>query len=154
MERRIPMSRWWLGHLAVVVLGLFGEPALAGRSVVLVTGENCPLEFLSMMDIRKAYLSLPVTRQGHVIRPYRLRGNSELNDIFLQTVVAMSKRSYERRLVSLALKYGQPRPAELADTASLVRMLRLVDCGIGYIWQVDLDAYEGLKILRPLWQGE
>jgi len=71
----------------------------ADRAVVLVTSRDCAMDTIIALDIRKAYLGIVVSYEGHVIRPFRLSNDEQLNQIFFQYVVAMSEKTYERRLL-------------------------------------------------------
>ena len=125
---------------------------MSGESVVLVTAETCPLESISTLDLRKAYLGVTVTIDGRQLRPVLMRGDEKLEQIFYQSVVAMSKKSYERRRLSLALKYGTPRLAEFDDVEAVSEVLRSGGCTITFIWGRDAESLEGIKIIKLLWQ--
>jgi hypothetical protein len=154
MERCISMSHR-LALLALVILtSILTSSARAERSVVLVMYADCPIESLTMLEIRKAYFGLRASFDKLTVRAYRLNNDDELSRIFYQTVVAMSQKSYERRLRSMLLKYGTPRPQEFAHVELLVAALRRSDCGIAYMWGEDAAAAEGIKSIRLLWQGE
>jgi hypothetical protein len=66
----------------------------------------------------------------------------------------MSEKSYERRLRSLLLKYGSPRPQEFGNVRALSTAIRETNCGIAYMWQEDLNQATGLKSIRLLWQSD
>jgi len=141
--------------LALVVIGcLLPQLANAERTVVLITGENCPVREISTLEIRKAYLSVSVSIDGHTIRPFRLGGDEMLSQIFYQSIVAMSQKSYERRALSMALKFGTPRPAVFDDVESGVDAVRRLRCSVLYLWKEDADSLEGVRIIKLLWQGE
>jgi hypothetical protein len=89
---------------------------------------------------------------GHRVRPLMLRGDEKLEQIFYQSVVAMSEKSYERRRLSLALKYGTPRLAEFEDVASVSEALRSEECAITYLWRRDAENTPGIKTIKLLWQ--
>ena len=138
----------------VVLTCLLADSARAERSVVLITHDGCAMESISMLDIRKAYFGIAVSYRGHLVRAFRLNSDAELSRVFFQTVVAMSEKSYERRLQLMLLKYGTPRPIEFTDVASLAVALRRSDCGIAYMWLADLAAERGLRSIRLLWQSD
>jgi len=124
----------------------------AAQQVVLVTGENSPIENLSPLELRKAYFGIVVRYDDQIIRPFRNSSDSQLNRIFLQTVVATSERTYERRLFSLTLKSGRPRPEEFTDQDDIVRALRKYPYGISYMWRGDAERAIGIKVIKLLWQ--
>ena len=147
------ISRLVLLTLVALTCMLAGS-ARAERSVVLVTHEGCAMETISMLDIRKAYFGIAVSYQGRLVRAFRLNSDVDLNRVFFQTVVAMSEKSYERRLLSMLLKYGTPRPPEFEDVAALAEALRRSDCGIAYLWLDDVTSKKNLRSIRLLWQSD
>jgi len=141
--------------LTLVAIGcLLPQQADAERTVVLITGENCPVQEISTLDIRKAYLSVAVSVDGHTIRPFRLDGDEKLSQIFYQSIVAMSRKSYERRALSMALKFGTPRPAVFEDVDSAADAVRRLRCSVLYLWKEDADSLDGVRIIKLLWQGD
>ena len=122
------------------------------RAVVLVAAVDSPLQSLSMLTIRKVYLGIPVVQGGEYIRAVRRRDDARLNEIFMQVVVAMSDRSYERRLLSLTLKFAAPRPIEVDSLDALTDIITADAARIGYMWEHEAKADARLKILRVLWQ--
>lgn len=145
------MSRLFAASLALSLV-FYWTAARAAQQVVLVAGEDSPIENLSPLELRKAYFGLVVRYDNQVIRPFQNSSDSQLNRILLQSVVAMSERSYERRLFSLTLKSGRPRPKEFTDQDELVRALRESPYSISYMWRNDAERSAGIKIIRLLWQ--
>jgi len=131
---------------------LLASPAYAERSVVLVTNDSCAMRTISMLDVRKAYFGIEVRYQGSSIRAFRLMNDDVLGRVFYQSVVVMSEKTYERRLLLQLLKYGQPRPREFRSVGDLVSVLSVSGCGIAYMWSRDAAAQDGLKTLRVLWK--
>lgn len=138
----------------VILVSMQPNSARAERSVVLVMNADCAIESLTMLEVRKAYFGLMANFDKLTVRAYRLNNDDELSRIFYQTVVAMSEKSYERRLRSMLLKYGTPRPQEFVHIELLVAALRRSNCGIAYMWREDAESAEGIKSIRLLWQGE
>lgn len=146
------MTRWRRYRLLVGAAWLLSGAAASADSVVLVTGDQCPVEDISALDVRKAYLGVTVKADGRRLRPILMRGDDRLEDIFYQSVVAMSKKSYERRRLSLALKYGTPRLDEFDDLSAVSQALRSEECAITYMWEHDAEDIPGIKTIRLLWQ--
>ena len=149
MEWRIPMKLREV--LAFALLCLPGVAA-AEQQLVLVTADSCPADEISMLDVRKAYLGIGVELQDLQIRAYRLVRDERIERIFFQNVVAMSQITYERRMLSLMLKYGTPRLREFTTTDALAEALQKRECGIGYMWREQAFSYPSLKVIRVLWQ--
>ena len=138
--------------LPLVVLALTAEMAAAQDAVVLVVGRDSPINEISLLDIRKAYLGISVSLGGDTVRPLRRNDDEQLNQIFMQTVIAMSERSYERRLLSLMLRFGTPRPEETDDRDELDRRLAERPHSIAYMWASEAEADARVKVVRTLWQ--
>lgn len=135
----------------VVMLTGSGSFATADESVVLVAARDSLIDDLSSLQIRKAYLGLSVVQWETIVRPMRLMNDDRLNQVFLQAVVAMSAETYERRLLSMLIKFGQPRPAEFSNVDRLVRALTADPRAIAVMWKSDADRYGDLKVIRVLW---
>ena len=154
MECRVPVRRSSAAVFLLLLWALASVAAANERTVVLVTGAACPLSDIDNLDVRKVYLGVGVSIDGSHIRPLRLNGDDQLERIFFQTIVAMSRKSYERRALSLALKFGAPRPAEYKQLGEALDAVRLMECGIVYAWADDIAGEPGIKVLKPLWRGK
>jgi len=140
--------------LACLLASQSPATARAEREVVLVTGKECPIHEISPLDIRKAYLGVALTLEGYTVRALRLNEDERLSQVFFQSIVAMSEKTYERRLLLLLLKYGTPRPLEFASADDLAGALERYECSIGYMWRSDATRFENLTIRNLLWQGD
>ena len=147
------MSSRFVAIFSAALLFLVSGTAAAERSVVLVTNKGCPVSNLTNLELRKAYLGVSVSVDEHIIRPLRLTTDPELNQIFFQTIVAMTERSYRRRALSMTLKFGTPRPQEYSSLEKALDDLQKSVCSVIFLWAVDVTANEQ-RVLRVLWQGE
>jgi hypothetical protein len=152
VERSLSVRVRVANTLLAVILVLAGEIAAAERTVVLVAARDAAMEEISLLDIRKAYLGISVTFGGNALRPLRRNDDEQLNQIFLQTVIAMSERSYERRLLSLMLKFGTPRPDEVDGPDEIYRRLAGNPNAIAYMWKREAEQDRRVKVVRLLWQ--
>lgn len=152
MERRISVRRVLASMLACCLLALPASPVWPDHAVVLVTSSDGGIQELSALDIRKAYLGVNVIVNNRSVRAIRLLSDERLNQIFMQSVIAMSERSYERRLLSLTLRFGRPRPEQVDSPEQLRQVLNGSANSIGYMWREDAEREPGLRIVRVLWQ--
>ena len=152
MEHCIPLRKRAVQFVAIVAMALSMTASWADDAVVLVTHTDSPIEDLSSLDIRKAYLGISVTIGRHTIRPLRLSEDERLNNIFLQTVIAMSQKTYERRLLSMMLKFGTPRPVEVDNRDEQLEQLALNPYAIAYMWRSDAETNSRVKTIKVLWQ--
>ena len=153
MERRLSVIPRCLTTAALALLFFLPRLGAAEETVVLATSTTCPVSTISALDVRKVYLGVSLRLEGQNIRPLRVNNDEKLNQVFFQSVVAMSKKSYERRLLSLALKFGTPRPIEYARLEDAVAALGRTRCSVVYGWSDDFDDAENVKVIRVLWQG-
>lgn len=152
MERRVSVRVRVAQFLMISALALMAATSRADDVVVLVTSKDSTIESISSLDIRKIYLGISVSHDGNVIRALRRRDDERLNQIFLQSVIAMSQRSYERRLLSLVLKFGTPRPVEVDNHEELLNLLERNTSSIAYMWKSEAESDSSVKIIRVLWQ--
>ena len=138
--------------LILIALVLSAQASWADSAVVLVTAKDSPIESISSLDIRKVYLGISVTLDGNAVRALRRRDDERLNQIFLQSVMAMTHRSYERRLLSLVLKFGTPRPPEVDSHEELLELLARNPSSITYMWKREAESDSRVRIIRVLWQ--
>lgn len=143
-----------LAIVPVALLLLWPGTVAAERTVVLMTNQSCPISDLSRLQIRKAYLGVSVKVDDSVVRPLRLTTDPELSKIFFQAVVAMSEKSYQRRTLSLALKFGTPRPDEFSNLEDALDALEQSVCGIIFLWAEYAAMNPNGKTIRVLWRGE
>jgi hypothetical protein len=127
------------------------EVAAGERQVVLVAASTSPVHNLSSLELRKIYLGFTVKRDGKMVEGLLYTGDENLNRIFLQTVVAMSGKSYKNRLLSLTLRQGTPPPAKYDKYEDLVYALLTEPYSVSYMWEDDADRSSEIKILRELW---
>lgn len=124
------------------------------RSVVLVMASACDIEELSTLDVRKVYLGIRVSRNGHVVRPLRLQNDDFLERVFFQYIVAMTEKTYERRLLSLTMNHGTPAPRRFESPDELATAMRDGECGLGYMWRSDAARFDDLRTIKLVWQGD
>jgi hypothetical protein len=133
---------------------LFAQVADAQRQVVLVAAATSPLNELDSLELRKLYLGYSVRRDGKLVRGLRNTQDEDLNRIFLQAVVAMSEKSYQRRLLSLPLRQGIPRPSEYNNPERLLEALSSDPYSVTYMWKDAAARSADVKTLKVLWQQD
>lgn len=126
--------------------------AVAEHQAVLVTSSTSPIQDIDSLELRKLFLGFNVTRNGKFVKGLRNTEDDDLNSIFLQSVVAMSEKSYERRQTSLTLRKGIPRPLEYDKSEALLIALSKNPYSVSYMWKESAENNPDLKILRVLWE--
>mgnify|MGYP000636152678 CR=1 FL=1 len=134
------------------LLILLPTATFAHHQVVLVTNVDCPVNTISSLELRKIYFGIQVKHKDYLMRGIQNQTNSQLDRIFHQTVVAMSKKSYQRRLLAQSLNRGSPSIAKFTDSIELYRELVKNTCNVTYMWEDQVRKYYDLKIIKLLWQ--
>jgi len=152
MERRISVSKSVALFVLAAVLFVVPSSARADHALVLIASSDSPLETLSSLELRKLYLGFVVNSEaGRQIRPITNNSNARIKEIFLQDVVGMSARSYDRRLLTLTLQTGRHRPEVYADLGDLLNRIASDSLSISFVWKEDAEDRNDIKILRVLW---
>ena len=133
---------------------LHGGVACADHKVVIVTSQESPLQSISSIDLRKIYMGIPLVDGSNRFIAIRNQSDQTLNEIFLQTLVSMSERDYERRLLTLTLQSGRRRPVIMTDQDTITSALSSDPSLVTYMWGEQFDRSKGLKVIRVLWQRE
>ena len=139
---------------ASLILLAFLIPASwsAERSVVLAVSNESPVQALDAHDVRMLFLGHTVRIGGRTLAPIRNMSEAAIDNIFLQSVVAMSATRYDRYTLRIALQQGRPRPLEIRDSAILMSSLEQNPLGVSYFWETEARANPRLRILRVLWR--
>jgi hypothetical protein len=138
--------------LSVLLLGAATASAQdQPREVVLVVSRDSPVTSISSLELRKLYLGLPVTLGGVLARPLRNASDDQLEEIFYQSAMAMSRGAYERQLLSLTLRFGRLNPEIVHSTRQVKEVLYQDVSAISYMWHSDIGEEDELRIVKLLW---
>jgi len=135
--------------LALVVAVM---PAFGDEELVLIVSADSNILQLDSLEVRKLFLGLTVTHDGHRLRPVLNEADARVNEIFLQNVVSMSDITYDRRLLRLALQQGRTQPTAFKDTSLLIQAVGADPNAVSYAWAKDVAHDSRVRIVRVLWQ--
>ena len=151
------MKRLWIQLLSLIAcLCMFSLNGLAEPSqhtLILVSSQDSSIPALSPLDIRKLFLGVPIIRNGLILKPLRNATDPLLTEVFLQKVIFMSERSYDRELLSRVYRLGGKRPKIYSVNTELVNELRHIPGTLTYMWLDDIENTAGLKSLGVIWAG-
>lgn len=137
--------------ILVLLFGLFG-PSLAGQqAVVLVVRADGSVTDLDSLTVRKLFLGWPVLMNGAPLHPIRNRSDGQLDEIFLQQIVAMSQSSYERQILTGLNRRGSIRPAEVASEERVLQDLYDDPNAVSFAWLRDVAHNPKVRVIRVLW---
>jgi hypothetical protein len=140
--------------LSVSLVLLFGAaaPAFAGEELVLVVSSHSTIDRLDSPLVRRLFLGLTVTPNGTRLRPVLNEADPRIKELFLQNIVSMSDRTYDRYVLRMTLLQGKTQPVAYDNSADLISAVAADPSIVGYAWAKDVVHDPRIRILRVLWQ--
>ncbi len=141
-------------RFATLALWLFVAGSAIAQTpgdLVLVTHQSSPISALSAGEMRRVFMGLTVSVPQGPLRPIINASSDSLRTAFLQHVVGLSERMYQRRRLSLELQQGVTRPQSVNDPKQLLERLRSTPTGISFMWRGDALRLQELRILKVIW---
>lgn len=153
MEFRLSVIR--IRVLVIVVcIGVLSAagPVYGEEALVLVAREDSSIGELNSLEIRKLYLGFNVRdRSDRQIYAITNLSDARLMKVFLQNVMAMTERAYNRRLLTLAVQSGRARPRQASSLEELHRYLTTNSMVVSCMWKKDVEKFGDLKVIKVLW---
>ncbi len=155
MERSISMMRRSiLSFFSVLLLcNIVGIASATDKKVVLVTSAHMENLSLNRLEVRQLFLGGNVTKNGTRIVPIINDSDPLLYEIFLQKIVFMSARTYERRLISRVLHKGSQRIQFSSNLASFENSLITNPGWVSFMWESHARTLPGVIVIEELWPG-
>ncbi len=138
-------------YLCLCLICVSSTAQTVQRSLLLVCSDNAKLESLAHADVRKLFLGVPLIVDQVRLKPILNASDPLATDVFLQKVIFMSRRQYERQLLSRVFRLGDQRPPEYEDIDFLAKALLDTPDSLSYMWSEQLEHLTGLKSLGILW---
>lgn len=153
MGTHVSMNRFvaLLALLTVLLPGSGISETTMDKPVVLVTGPASQLQPLSPRQLRQLYLGIPITQVHQKIQPLINATDNNLRELFLQRILFMSARNYERHIVSTIFKTGHQGPASHTSVDALVDALKDQPGCVTFMTMDTATNTPGIRILQPLW---
>ena len=121
------------------------------RSVVLVVRADSVVTDLDSLAVRKLFLGLPVFVNGNPLHAVRNRSDEQLDEIFLQQIVAMSQSAYDRQVLVGLNRQGSIRPPEATSPAQVLQALYADPNAVSFMWSRDVAHNPKVRVIRVLW---
>ncbi|HEB56788.1 MAG TPA: hypothetical protein ENI98_10920 [Gammaproteobacteria bacterium] len=122
------------------------------KTLVIVSDAGVPIEKFSVGDVRKLYLGYPVKLDGQEIHPIINRSDPLLYVVFLQKIVFLSSRSYQRRLKERLFRSGKRGIPEIDDKDELQKRIKESRNTISFMWLESMQN-KSLDNTRKIWSG-
>lgn len=146
--------RGWVSSLVFFAVLLGQSYALQARELVLVCRSQESTNVFSKTELRRLFLGFPVKKNNTLVNALRNTSENDVYQVFLQNVMFMSERNYERRLLSLNFTRGNKVVPEYEDTLLLIRNIKKKSNNVSYVWRDNLDESQGLTVIQVLWEGD
>jgi hypothetical protein len=138
--------------LTLLLLCSLLGPILAGQqTVVLVVRADSSVADLDSIAVRKLFMGLPVLINGKPLHAVRNRTDQQLDEIFLQQIVAMSQSAYDRQVLIGLNRQGSIRPAEVTSQTRALEILYDDPSAVTFMWLRDVAHDPRVRVIRVLW---
>lgn len=123
------------------------------RQLVLVAAGHSTAVAMNNGDVRRIYLGLRDANGAQQLLPLGNRSDLLLYEVFLQKVIFMSARNYERQMLSHLYQSGSPRVQMYENRTDILQKLKRDPQAVSYMWDSDLKADPELRVLQVIWEG-
>jgi len=139
--------------VGVCLINGHGVAQTGPPQLLLVCGNQLAIPVLTHAEVRKLFLGSHIEKNGVHLIPFRNHSDSRATDVFLQKIIFMSERKYERQLASRVFRFGGVRSKVFESLPELVDELHQTPGSMTYMWSNQLEQARGLKSLGILWEG-
>lgn len=156
------MSISHVARIVTLILLLSSNNALAGeekmRLLLVTKAEYKPLP-LNKNELRRLFLGMPVYRDGKKLSPLINKSEGFCYQVFLQSIVGMSEKRYERTLLSGFYRKGIATPMIYEDKNDLLSELKNQTTSITFLFDhgeensnnLSIDNDENLNVVQEIW---
>lgn len=139
-----------------IIINLMIAPVYAHNSshptLVLVSSTHSSIEQLKPSLVRKIFLNFHTSFNNQHLIPLINSSNELLYEIFLQKVVYMSERNYDRYLIAKTFRSGIPRPEKFSSTKTLISALQSISGSVSVMWKKNAIDEKNIRIIQVLWE--
>lgn len=138
----------------ILLMSLLFSCPVFSKELVLVSSTTASYEPLSSFEVRKIFLGFPIKRENTPLIAIRNKSDEESYQVFLQKVVHLSARNYERRLMSKTFRTGTPTVLEVDTLPALKKKLLSNEFNVSVMWLEDVEFDRNLKVIQRLWKED
>lgn len=149
------MKKILLSLIITIVTLAVTMTAMAEREyrLVLVAKNDVEMKSFSPRELRKIFLGNKVYQKNTRIIPLINKATPILDEVFLQKIVFMSKRHFDRQIMSNVYRRGVSKPKSYQSVDDAVRMLNNIPNSITYMWE-ETAKKRKLTVIQLLWRGK
>ena len=134
--------------LLIILITLSLSTIADDHTFVMVTSVETETTSLSSKELRRLYLGLTVTKNDNHIIPIRNHSDDTLHEVFLQKIMFMSSRTYERQLNLRTIKRGLKPPMKFESQQAIVETLINNKNSVAYMWEDQASRNPQLQIIK------
>ncbi|VAW60104.1 hypothetical protein MNBD_GAMMA08-1914 [hydrothermal vent metagenome] len=162
MELRLPVNISHVIQAITLILLLSGNNAMADeekmRLLLITKSEYKPLP-LNRNELRRLFLGMPVYREGKKLSPLINKSEGFCYQVFLQSIIGMSEKRYERALLSGFYRQGIASPIIYEDMNALLSELKKQESSITFLFDhsdansgnADITNDKNLNVVQEIW---
>lgn len=136
-----------IGCLVAAQFAVAGTPPLR---LVIVTHVTSSIGVLSQAQARKIYLGVPLDVGGKSVQPLINRSNQELYEVFLQKVLFMSAKAYERHMAHAEFAADVHTPLVYRSESKLIDYLNAHPNSIACLTEQSAVHSPSLRVIARL----
>ncbi len=120
--------------------------------IVLFCKGDCDALNLDSLRLRKLFLGLPVKARGDYLQAVINLSDPELSAFFYQSLVAMTRKSYEKKRLLYQLRYALTSPPRFDEYRLWRDHVMRHEALVSFAWEHELSGLDNISILQTLWQ--
>jgi len=150
--KRLNHTTYSWGIALLISLMMVVVPPTQAKELVLVASTAANFKPLSLFETRKIFLGYQVKRDNTILSAIRNTNDEASYQIFLQKVVHLSARNYERRLMSKTFRTGTATVHVSDSLTALKERLYSNKYSVSVMWLKDVELDDKLKVIQVLWK--
>jgi len=127
----------------------------ASSSAVLVSAKHSKIEKINIIDIRRLYLRMPVSKGAALINPginpVINHSDSEIYQAFLKNIMRMTEKGYRRKLIKRMFRQGASKIKEISDKEQLINYLKSHPKYITIMSEKNAALSDDVIVIQKLW---
>ncbi len=138
--------------LMILIAATFASNNVAAKELVLVSSNTAHYQTFSKLEIKKLFLGYSMIKNSTKIQAIRNLSDQLSYQIFLQNIISMSAKNYERRLMSKTFRTGSTSVSSQHSLSKLKQQLTAQESHVSVMWRHDILEEDKLKIVQVLWR--
>jgi len=137
-------------YILILIICLALSPILASANdkLAIVTNANSDITSINPKELRRLYLGLRVAKNSKQLSAIRNHSDEILHEAFLQKVMFMSSRTYERQLNLRTIRKGLKPPSIISTQKGVLSAITQASNGIAYMWKTQAENNPDIRILE------